>query len=84
MNRGGAMLKTLGWILMAGLPGSLLLFAGYVYVTGSSGDRTTLVSYAGLIVPFIVASGLPGLLVLLLGYAFTGAKTEGSLGEPHL
>lgn len=82
MKRGGAMLKALGWVLMAGLPGSLLLFAGYVYIT-SPGDRANLISYAGLILAVIVMSGFPGLLVLLLGYAFTGPKTEGRFGEPH-
>ena len=82
MKNTGVVLKAFGWILLAGLPGALLLFAGYVYVT-SPGDRATLIAYAGLIVTIIVASGLPGLLVLLLGYAFAGPKTEGSLGEPH-
>jgi hypothetical protein len=82
MKESGAILKVLGWALMAGLPGSLLLFAGYVYIT-SPGDRASLISYAGVVLAVIVVSGFPGLLVLLLGHAFTGPKTEGSLGEPH-
>lgn len=77
-----AVIKAFGWILMAGLPGALLLFAGYVYVT-SPGDRATLIAYAWLIVTIIVVSGVPGFVVLLLGYALSGPKTEGRLGEPH-
>jgi hypothetical protein len=81
MAKLGGIIKMFGWIALVGTPGLILCFVGYVYLTGSPGDRSSVKAYYHIVLGVAGLSALPGLLILLTGFALTGPQSEGVLGK---
>ena len=81
MGKTGRIVKVFGWSAFLGLPVLILCFVGYVDLTGSPGDRSSVKEYYDIILGVVGLSALPGLLILLAGFALTGVKSEGEFGK---